>query len=54
MDILAGLGILYINTDAAEHVWLAATGRSTNLNAQTGVRSYSSTRGISFACEALW
>src|SRR5665213_4381524 len=32
----------------------APTGGSTNLNVQTDVRSYSSTRGTSFACEALW
>jgi hypothetical protein len=53
MDIPAGLGILYTNADAAEHVSLPATGGSTNLNVQTGVRSYSSTRGMSFACDAL-
>ena len=23
-DVLAGLGILYMNADAAEHIWLAA------------------------------
>jgi len=28
-DVLAGLGILYMNADAAEHVWLAARPPST-------------------------
>ena len=44
-----------MTADAAEHVWLrgAATGHRTNVNIQTDVRSYSSMRGMSFACDAL-
>ena len=56
-DVLAALGILYTTRTRMRRSTLGslrASGRSTNLNAQTGARSYSSTRGMSFAYDALW
>ena len=55
-DVLAGLGdfIHERGRGGARLARCAATGRSTNLNVQTDARSYSSTRGMSFAYDALW